>query len=210
MSTNLTVFPLTVSSWGASPSYATDIIVGANGQEVRNANWQDPLYSYNAGFLVKTYADIAAIQTFFHAMKGREQSFLVKDYADYKVDSYTQFAETPDGTRTQFQLIKNYTESVTGTYTRNITKPKIHTVVIKDNGTTVSNANYTVSLSTGIVTFSTAPLTGHTITFICEFYVPCRFDVDTLPVEMMTYWVNEGVDKSNVNVPVIPLIEVRE
>ena len=119
-----TLFPLSVTTWGANVRYSTDIIVGRNGQEVRNALWQDPLLSFNAAFSAREYADIATLVSFFHAMKGREQSFLVKDNADFQVETFTPFLETVDGVRTTFQLIKQYVNPVVGTYTRTITKPK--------------------------------------------------------------------------------------
>jgi hypothetical protein len=39
--------------------------------------------------------------------------------------------------------------------------------------------------------------------------VPVRFDIDELPVEMISYWLQAGADKSNVNIPDIPMVEVR-
>jgi len=211
MAVNLTQFPLTVSQWQKAVQYSTDIIVGRNGQEVRNALWQDPLLKFNAAFAVRSYADISTLTTFFHAMKGREQSFLVKDWSDFKVDTFTTFAESANGSRTQFQLIKKYTEAVVGTYTRTIKYPKAASLTVRVNGTTKTpTTDYTYSLSTGIVTFVTAPTNGATVDFkIDEFYVPCRFDTDELPVELLNYWVSAGADTSSVQIPEIPMIEVR-
>ena len=208
------LFPLEVSSWEASPVFNTDITVGRNGQEVRNALWQDPLHEFNAAFAVRSYDDIETLKTFFLVMRGQEQSFLIKDWSDYKVDDWTAFAETVDGTRTTFQLIKNYVHGVAGTYTRTITKPKaiegVGGVQIRDNGVTVNVADYSFSSVTGIVTFGVAPLAGHTIDFkIDEFYVPVRFMTDQLPVQLLNYWVAAGADISNVGVPDIPMREVR-
>lgn len=214
MSAYLVQFPLTVSGFGANVRYLTDIIVGRNGQEVRNALWEQPLLSFNAAFAVSNYADIATLVAFFHSVKGREQSFLLKDWSDYKVDEWTTFAETVDGSRTTFQLIKKYVQAGIGTHTRTITKPKqvegVGGVQIRDNGAIVSTANYSFSSSTGIVTFSSAPAAGRTIDFkIDEFYVPVRFDIDELPIEMLNYWLSSGADYANVNIPEIPMKEVR-
>ncbi len=216
MSAYGTLFPLTTSGWTARARYNTHIIVGKNGQEVRNANWQDPLLAYNAAFAVRSYADIATLQTFFHGCKGREQSFLVKDWADYSVAPWEAFAETVDGSRTTFQLIKRYVQGVLPTYIRNITKPKAIEgaggVTIRDNSVAVATANYAFSSSTGIVTFSTPPVAGHVVDFkIEEFYVPCRFDVDELPIEMLNFWVDSltGVNKGLIQIPDVPLVEVR-
>jgi uncharacterized protein (TIGR02217 family) len=204
-----TSLPITVSELSRRLRYRTDITVGRNGQESRNALWQDPLYAYNLAYNIKSYSDIKNLETLFHAVRGREQSFILKDYGDYNVTTFTTFAETPNGVRTAFQLIKKYVEPVIGTYNRTITKPGTATVTIRDNGVTVSAANYAVSTTTGIVTFSVAPVTGHTIDFtISEFYVPVRFDIDELPMDMLTYWIGSS-DVSNVQIPDIPVVEVR-
>lgn len=207
------LFPLEVSSWSANIIYKTDITVGANGNEVRNALWQDPMKSFNAGFLVKSYSDIETLATFFHVVKGREQVFLIKDPSDYKTD-WTVFAETIDGAVTQFQLIKKYTHGVIGTHTRTITKPKAILgaggVSIRDNGVAVPTNQYSFSSVTGIVTFSVPPPAGHTIDFkIDEFYFPVRFDIDELPIDLLHYWVENGADAALAQVPDIPLKEIR-
>lgn len=208
------LFPLTETNLQSGIRYKTDITIGANGQEVRNALWQDALMRYNASFAVKTYEDINTLQSFFHAVKGREQSFLLKDWLDYKVDEWTEFEETVDGVETDFQLIKVYENAVAGDYTRTITKPKqiegVGGVQIRDDGVDVDTADYSFSSTTGIVTFGTAPTSGHTIDFkIDEYYVPVRFQNDELPINLLHYWVQSGSDVGIAEVPDIGLIEVR-
>ena len=211
MSVNLVQFPLAVSEWQKSVAYMTDVIVGRNGQEVRNAIWQDPLLRFNAAFSIKTYADVQSLVTFFHAMRGREQAFLVKDWADFEITDWTQSSDTANGTRTTFQLVKRYTQTIgntSSTYVRTIRNPKINSVTAQVNGSPATISS--VSLSTGVVTLQSAPTNGQSVTFKCsEFYVPVRFDIDELPVEMLNYWVASGANKSNVQVPDIPLREVR-
>lgn len=211
MSVNLVQFPLSVSEWGKSVSYLTDVIVGRNGQEVRNAIWQDPLLKFNAAFSIQSYEDIQALTIFFHAMRGREQAFLVKDWADFEITDWTQSSDTANSSRTQFQLVKRYTQTIgvtTSTYIRTIKYPKLASVTAQVNGSNVTPSS--VSLSTGIVTLASAPTTGQSVTFKCtEFYVPVRFDIDELPVEMLNYWVASGANRSQIEVPDIPLVEVR-
>jgi uncharacterized protein (TIGR02217 family) len=212
MSANLTVFPLDVGQFGSSIRYQTDITVGRNGQEVRNAVWQDPLFTYNAAFNIKTYDDIATLQAFFHLCKGREQSFLVKDYADYSI-SRTSIG-TGDDSDTTFQIVKKYTEGVLGTYTRTITKP---TTVEGSTGvrvwvdnSEVTGANFSVSGSTGIITLTSPPPMGKDVEMSCAlFYVPVRFDVDELPIELLNYWVSGATINGLVEIPEIRLVEVR-
>lgn len=209
-----TLFPLTVSSWGANPEYNTDITKGKSGAEVRNANWQDALLSFNAVFAVRTYADIDTLLTFFHAVKGREQSFLVKDWSDYTIPRTN--IGTGDGVDTTFQLVKKYVHGVIGTYTRTITKPKaiegVGGVRVWVNNVELAAADYSFSSVTGIITLSAAPTAGHAVEASCdEFYVPCRLDIDKLPIEMLHFWV-DGITSEKyglINVPDIPLCEVR-
>lgn len=208
-----TLFPLEVSQWGSDTEYKTDITVGRNGQEVRNAVWQDPLRSFNAAFGIKTYADIATLETFFHAVKGREQSFLIKDYSDFQIARTT--IGTGTGALTTFQLIKTYVHPVIGTYTRTITKPRqlegVGGVRVWVNNVELAAAAYSFSSVTGIITLSAAPSVGHLVEASCdEFFVPGRFDIDKLPISMLNYWVEaSGTDYSNVQIPDIPLVEVR-
>jgi uncharacterized protein (TIGR02217 family) len=192
--------------------YQTDITVGKSGYESRNANWQDPLLVFNAALGIKTYADIDTLKTFFHGVRGREQSFLIKDYQDYSFGRIT--IATGDGADTTYQLIKKYTHAVLGTYSRNITKPEssIGNVRVWVNSVEKTNpAQFTYSSTTGIITFAVAPPNGHAIEASCaEFYVPVRFDVDELPVDMLMFYLDASLNKvGHIEVPDIPLIEVR-
>jgi uncharacterized protein (TIGR02217 family) len=203
-----TLYSLEVSALERQLRYQTDITVGRNGQEVRNALWQDPLYSYSLSHSIKTYDHIETLETLFHAVKGREQSFLVLDQGDFEAPRQT--IGTGDGADTTFQLVKAYTHGVIGTYTRNITKPKALEgaggVRIWVNNVELATSAFSFSSSTGIVTLSAAPTLGHAVD---EFYVPVRFDIDELPTVLLNYWVSSGQNYSNVEIPSIPLREVR-
>jgi uncharacterized protein (TIGR02217 family) len=207
-----TLYSLEVSALERQLRYQTDITVGRNGQEVRNALWQDPLYSYSLSHSIKTYDHIETLETLFHAVKGREQSFLVLDQGDFEAPRQT--IGTGDGADTTFQLVKAYTHGVIGTYTRNITKPKALEgaggVRIWVNNVELATSAFSFSSSTGIVTLSAAPTLGHAVeASVDEFYVPVRFDIDELPTVLLNYWVSSGQNYSNVEIPSIPLREVR-
>lgn len=89
-----------------------------------------------------------------------------------------------------FQLIRTYDDTILP-YVRRITKPITATIVIYDNASVVSAANYDVG-ATGIITFHTGfvPLVGHLITADFEFDVPARFDTDKMDVTLD--WVDAG------------------
>lgn len=210
-------FPLDPSGLTASIRYQTDIIVGRNGQEVRNALWQDPLYSYNAAFAVRSRADVATLQTFFHSVKGREIAFYLKDVQDYQIPqsgSTAQSIGTGDGADTTFQIYKTYTDSLSNTYQRTIRRLPTDTskvdVYVNDVLQTYTT-HYTYSATTGIITFTAAPTLGHSIKVVVEeFYVPVRFDIDQLDVDVLMFWVDSGTPYSLGQIPEIPMVEVRE
>jgi uncharacterized protein (TIGR02217 family) len=213
MSVNQLQFPLEVSQWGKNVRYSTDIIIGRNGQEVRNALWQDPLLKFNAGFSIKTLDDIEGLTIFFHAMKGKEQAFLVKDWADHTVTEWVTGLDGSEDPPASFQLFKPYAQQIGSTsvlYERPIYYFDMDTLQIKADGEVVGFNNeegYITVSETGLVTLLSF---YSTIEFkIGEFYTPVRFDIDELPIEMLTYWVQSGGVKSQIEVPDIPLVEVR-
>lgn len=149
----------------------------------------------------------------FLLVKGREQSFLVQDMSDFQIER--QNIGTGDGSDTTFQLKKSYVNAVIGTYDRTITKPKqiegVGGVRVWVNNVELTAGQYSFSSVTGIITLSVAPTIGHAVEASCDvFFVPVRFDIDELPVDMLNYWLDAaGDDRSNVEIPTIPLIEVR-
>jgi hypothetical protein len=66
---------------------------------------------------------------------------------------------------------------------------------IYDNGSLVNSSNYSIS-SAGVVTFNTAPTSGHALTWTGNYYWPCRFDQDVvkLATEMGGIWNCSSVD----------------
>ncbi len=172
MTAHSTLFPLNTGLTGltAGIRYNTDITVGKSGYESRNANWQDPLLVFNASLAIKTYADIDTLRTFFHGVKGREQSFLIKDYQDYS--SIRTTIGTGDASDTTFQLIKNYTHATLGTYVRNITKPvQIEGsggVRVWVNNVELATSAFSFSSSTGIITIPSPPANGHAVEASCR------------------------------------------
>lgn len=217
MSVNLIEFPLELSGMESIVCFNTTIVEPgtSNGFERRNANWQDPLYKYNLKHCVKSKADANTLQTFFIICKGQRTAFLVKDRLDFKLDEdISDFPDnTPDGTKTEFQLFKVYqvTEGeLIFFYRRDITKPKTGTVVVRINGAVVPTLDYSVDAATGKITFNSAPEEGDVINVQCEFRVPIRFTIDELPANLDEYWIDDnGNEIAHVYFPDIPAREVR-
>jgi uncharacterized protein (TIGR02217 family) len=193
-----TQFPTDIS-YGSSggPEYSTDVVISHGGHEQRNINWSQARARYNVAHGVKTKAQLDALIAFFRARKGKAIGFRFKDWTDYNVTN--QAIGTGDGTLTQFQLIKTYSNGGTEEY-RTIKKPVSGTVnIYKDS--VLQTAGVTVNHTTGLVVFAAAPANGQVITADFEFDVPVRFDTDRLAATLDAYGVHTWQD--------IALVEVR-
>ncbi len=217
MTIRATTYPIALSKLQKSIRYSTDITVGKNGAEVRNANWQDPLYRFNAASGIKTRADVATLEAFFHLTRGREVGFLLQDLTDYAIPqsgSTPQSIGTGDGSTTTFQISKTYTDALSNTYSRTITRPSATTsdlAVYVDGVLKTYTTHYTYSSTTGIITFVTAPASTKVVSItLSKFYVPVRFDIDELPIDLLCYWVDSGTPYSLADLPDVPMSEIRE
>jgi uncharacterized protein (TIGR02217 family) len=192
-------FPLDVSLGArGGPERATDIVTLSSGREERNQRWAQSRRRYNAGYGIKSRADMQAVLAFFEERRGRFHAFLWRDGLDHSSNGQQPLG-TGDGTTTAFQLIKRYGAAF-DPYDRPITKPMAATVDVFVDG--APTAEFDVDEITGIVTFDAAPAVGAVLMSSFEFDVPVRFDIDRLDIEL------SGFDAADV--PAIPLIEVRE
>ena len=186
-------------SYGSSggPEYATDIVSSLSGHEQRNIQWSQARLRYNVGKGVKTAAQLAALIAFFRARKGRAYGFRFKDWSDFRASG--EIIGTGNGVQLQFQLAKRYISGGVQE-TRAIRKPVSGTVQVYKNAV-LQTTGISVDHATGMVTFTTAPASGATVSSNFEFDVPVRFDTDRLAATMDSYGTHSWVD--------IPLVEVR-
>ena len=192
-------FPLDVALGArGGPERATDVVTLASGREERNQRWAQSRRRYNAGYGIKSRADMQAVLAFFEERRGRFHSFRWRDGLDHSSNG-SQPLGTGDGTKTAFQLVKRYGAAF-DPYDRPITKPVAASVEAFVDGT--PTVAFDVDALSGIVTFDAAPGPGAVLTARFEFDVPVRFDIDRLDIELT------GFDAADV--PAIPLIEVRE
>lgn len=190
-------FPLDISlASRGGPERATDVVTLASGREQRNSRWAHSRRQYNAGYGVKSRADMAAVLAFFEERRGRFHSFLWRDGLDHKAAD--EAIGTGDGVTVSFQLTKRYGASF-DPYLRPITKPVADTAVVRVDAVVVAA---TTDPLTGIVTLVEPPAGGAAVTASFEFDVPVRFDLDRLDIELSSFDAAEA--------PSIPLIEVRE
>jgi uncharacterized protein (TIGR02217 family) len=201
-------FPLDVALGArGGPERLTDIVTLANGAEERNSRWANSRRRYNAGYGVKSRADMQAVLAFFEERRGRFHSFLWRDGLDFSSNggsftptAFDQPLGTGDGSATHFQLVKKYGASF-DPWLRPITKPVGGAVRVAVAGTE-RTSGFSVDGLTGLVSFATAPVAGAAITAGFLFDVPVRFDTDRLDIELTSFDAAEA--------PSIPLLEVNE
>jgi len=201
-------FPLDVALGArGGPERATDVVTLASGREERNSRWAHARRRYNAGYGVKSRADMQAVLAFFEERRGRFHSFLWRDGFDFSSNgteaptALDQVIGTGDGVKVSFSLKKRYGASF-DPYLRPITKPVAGSVLVAVAGSSLAAADFSVDTATGVVTLDEAPPVGAAVTAGFLFDVPVRFDTDRLDVELTSFDAAEG--------PNIPLIEVRE
>ncbi|MET3926178.1 DUF2460 domain-containing protein [Devosia sp. 2618] len=197
-------FPLDVALGArGGPERRTDVVTLAGGGEQRNGRWLHSRRRYNAGYGVKSRADMAAVLAFFEERRGRLHGFLWRDGLDFSSNgavptALDQAIGTGNGSRTSFALSKKYGAAF-DPYLRSITKPVAGSVRVAVAGVEVMSG-WTVDVATGVVGFSVAPANGAVVTAGFLFDVPVRFDTDRLDVELTSF---DGAEA-----PSIPLVEI--
>lgn len=192
------------------PERLTDIVTLRSGAEERNSLWADARRKYQAGYGVKSFAQLEAVLSFFEAQRGRLYGFRWKDRFDYRSCAsphapgpLDQSIGVGDGATATWQLTKSYGAGASP-YVRPIRKPVAGTVSVAVGGTaTAIGTAFTVDTTTGLVTFLPGhiPALGATVTAGYQFDVPVRFDTDYLEVDLSHFEAGE--------IPNIPVIEIR-
>jgi uncharacterized protein (TIGR02217 family) len=188
------------------PERRTEIVALGSGFEERNAVWANSRRRYDVGSGVKTLDDLATAIAFFEARFGRLYGFRFRDFADFKscapgadVSPTDQSIGTGDGATAAFQLTKTY-PSGPASWVRRIAKPVDGTVRVAVAGVE-QTSGITIDVTTGLVTFASAPASGAAITAGYEFDTPVRFDTDQLSINLASFAAGE--------IPAIPLVELR-
>jgi uncharacterized protein (TIGR02217 family) len=197
-------FPLDVALGSrGGPERKTDIVTLAGGGEQRNGRWHHSRRRYNAGYGVKSRADMASVLAFFEERRGRLHGFLWRDGLDFSSNGAVptpldQAIGTGNGSQISFQLTKKYGASF-DPYLRPITRPVAGSVRVAVAGVELMSG-WTVDLASGVIGFSMAPALGAAVTSGFLFDVPVRFDTDRLDVELTSF---DGAEA-----PSIPLVEI--
>ncbi len=200
-----TLFPLDISlNAEGGPMRKTEIVTLVSGREERNAQWANSRRSWNAGYGVKSMADIEKVTAFFEARRGRLYGFRFRDPFDHQSSAYgkavtaqDQLIGTGDGASLVFPLFKLYANGG-ASWPRRIAKPAAGTVRVAVDG--VETSAFSADETTGTVAFAAAPPAGAAITAGFVFDCPVRFDTDSLRINLAAFRAGD--------IPSIPLIEV--
>ena len=196
-----------------STSFFTNIIPTRAGFEQRNAEWTQPLRTWNISYPLMNIKDSASRQSsvieiynFFIGRSGRARGFRFKDWLDFDVPR--QVIGTSDGSTTEFQIFKTYTSGMQASR-RIIKKPVLGTVRVWFNGVEIAEGTtgntWDIDYTTGIVTVnSAAGSTGQNVEVQCEFDVPARFDTDDFTTRIL-HVAAEGAGE----IPAIIIKELR-
>lgn len=170
------IFPVLPGlAWGATrePMWRTAGAASASGMEQRAGYMSYPRWRIKLTYEFLRAGAPAELQTllgFFNARGGDRDSFLWPDPIDHTATDQ-QFG-TGDGAATVFRLGRTLggayepISAVNGTIT-----------VAKDG---IATTAYTLSASTGKVTFTTAPAAGAVLTWSGEYYRRVRFERSSL------------------------------
>lgn len=202
-------FPANLS-FGAlgGPERRTDVVELTSGYEERNSPWAHSRRRYDAGLGLRSLDDIEKLLAFYEARRGQLYGFRWKDWADYrsckpsgKISATDQVIARGDGATRAFQLVKVY-RSGTASYARPIAKPVAGTVVAAVQDVEMREGlHFELDLTTGIITFADAPMTGVEISAGYEFDVPVRFDTPGINVSVASFQAGQAPD--------VPVVEVR-
>lgn len=191
------------------PERRTDVVTLRSGAEQRNAIWADARRKYQAGYGIKSFAQLEAVLAFFEARRGRLTGFRWKDRFDYRScasPGLPAATDQPiglgDGTTAVFQLAKTYGDGASP-YVRPIRKPVAGSVTVAVAGVPAAAPAFGVDATTGLVTFAAGfvPAPGALVTAGFEFDVPVRFDTDYLEIDLSHFEAGQ--------IPNIPIVEIR-
>lgn len=137
------------------------------------------------------FAELQNLAGFFALRGGNFDSFRFTDPDDNTCAN--ELFATGDGVTTQFQLLHNFGSFAEPLFDFN------GGLSVFDNGTNVGGGA-SVS-SAGLVTFTTAPVAGHSLTWTGQFYRRCRFDVDSLDTSKFLQGLWEAKSVNLLTVP---------
>lgn len=182
-------FPDDISRWlVGGRGFNTIVVRTYGGLEYRNAQWAYAAGEWDVAEAMRVVDEQAgssgyawaALRNLFMASQGMLNGFRVKIFDDYKDDSAGVLGTTGVGVAatTAYQMFKNYASGA-NSYQGKILKPVASTIKVYVNSVLKTlTTDYTINAATGVVTLTSQPTVGHTLTWTGEFDTPCRFGGD--------------------------------
>ncbi len=161
-------FPTDISRGSrGGPRFNTDVVRINSGFEVRTAQWQDPLFEFNAKYGVKRNTQLQTVQNFFMAVLGKTHGFRYKNFLDFvatnqptgtsvTVDGGAFDGVTPRNGSRQLQIRRLYSHALRN-YVKDIRKPLAASPIVSvrlNTSTLVVTTDYTLSTLTGVITLA--------------------------------------------------------
>ena len=204
------IFPTDISNGSVGgPMFVTYVQETASGYEQRIAAWPYGRQYYEVQYGIKKPEQGFVLLKFFQSMKGMTYGFKYLDPFDYKSCDITNTPTATDVTivtaatsgQATATLFKEYNTAGQIT-TRPITKPANGTILLEINSVSKTEGiDFTVDYTNGEITFTPVLTLNDVVTVGFQFYVPCRFGIDRLPMSLRGPLISDTQ---------IPVIEIRE
>lgn len=173
--------------FSGGPTYSTQIVTLRNGQERRNAMWDQPKHVFTTNYQNITKESFKQIKRMFMVCRGMAKAFKFKDWLDYTADN-EDFA-IGDGVKTKFQIAKtSVTDGIS--YFRNVYSVRPGAIVLINDSVATG---YTIDYDRGTVTFDTPPENGVVLSWTGEFDIWVRFNMDNLSFDLSNLNATNGV-----------------
>jgi uncharacterized protein (TIGR02217 family) len=190
------IFPtLPGLAWSVTkaPRFATRIQRAVNGRELRILDQPYPIWTWTLSYsllrdkwdargpggLGAGYDELRTIAGFFLQQQGAFQAFLFDDPTDDTIAGQT--IGTGNSSTSVFQLVRSM-----GGSAEPVTAPDTVSAIYF-NGVLQNSAGYAVNVDTGLVTFTTPPPAGQSITVDFTYRFRVRFSDDTVEFENFMY-----------------------
>ena len=179
------------------PMRRTDVVTLRSGSEERNSIWAGSLRRYDAGYGVRTAADLAAVVAFWEERRGRLYGFRWQDHMDFgsgapgdSVAPSTRRSRSATARRDGVPARQDLRGGLRALGAP-IRKPVAGTVRIGVGGSAARD-RLDRRPHDRAVTFGTAPAAGAAITAGFLFDVPVRFDTDQLTINMSHFQAGQS------------------
>lgn len=203
------LFPLDLAALKATPRWPTNIIQLGGGAEQRVILQSDSLRQYDAATAISSIDTYRQVIEHFNGRRGPGFSFPLRDRTLYKVTTKTFGVGGGIGSTNQL----SFDEGDSGnSYIREVYLPQAGTIHVFAGATEkIEGVDWTLAYNGatgGLVTWLTS-VSGLTLTWTGSFYIPVRYDTESLPGAELFAMLNDSAGSGLVQGVNIPLVEVR-